>query len=376
MTQLRSVLAAVLALVAVAGSAVAEERRTPASEAAACFARGGELYAAGRYEEALAEFERANELAPHPANLFNMARCEENLGRSGAALETYRRALEGTESAAERADIERRIAAILERPVRIFVTSEPSGAEILVDANEAPEPGTTPLALELSPGPHRLILTAEGHEIAVERVVVEAGDNPPVEVALVPTPDRERPRWPPEAFVQSCRRVDLDGLHAHLALSFPIIVPVVHLDRDLQLSAGVGIRAHLTIGHWIVGTRLNLHPYARQRSADAEAQATRYGLVNPILEAGYAWGLEVAVLKVTFGISSLTDWSAQEREGEEGTTIVTDHALHGVGSIGLEVYALRWLSLGMDGTVGLGGGVGTPGLDFYITVAANLIFHL
>jgi len=66
-------------------------------------------------------------------------RCFENLGNFPRALTAYREALVGTTDPSERADIQRRIEAILRRPVRIFVTSDPPGATVLVDAREEPE---------------------------------------------------------------------------------------------------------------------------------------------------------------------------------------------------------------------------------------------
>ena len=59
------------------------------SDAADAFARGGVAFEAERYEEALSEFRRAYELAPHDAVRGSIGRCLERLGRFAEALVEY-----------------------------------------------------------------------------------------------------------------------------------------------------------------------------------------------------------------------------------------------------------------------------------------------
>jgi hypothetical protein len=369
-----SVALALTLLAVLPGTARAEESGE-AAEAAEHFRRAGELYGSGRYQEALAEFQRAHDLAPHASNLFNMARCHENLGEPAAALDRYREALGGTEGAEERADIERRIAAILERPVRVFVTSQPSGARVLVDARAEPEPGTTPMTLELVPRPHRL--TADGFAPTPHRVEVVPGEPEPVEVSLTPMSAEACPTCPPAAVVERCHRVDLSGLKAHLALSFPIGIPIVHQvdegEGEVQILAGVGVAAHLTHNQVIVGGRLDVHPYAKDFGAAGTDRA--YSLIFGVLEAGYVWALEVAVLRLTGGLAVLSDlWTEASADGG-GRDIHVNNALFGWGSAGLDVHALRWLSIGLDAGLGVGGAT-SGGFELFGVVSAVLAFHV
>jgi tetratricopeptide (TPR) repeat protein len=57
------------------------------------FAEGRRQFDAGAYEVALEHLQRAYALAPYPALLFNIARCFEELGRVGAAVDAYERYL-------------------------------------------------------------------------------------------------------------------------------------------------------------------------------------------------------------------------------------------------------------------------------------------
>jgi tetratricopeptide (TPR) repeat protein len=51
--------------------------------------RGAEAYAAGRYEEALVEFEAAHHVRPMPAFDYNIAKCLDRLNRRAEAVEAY-----------------------------------------------------------------------------------------------------------------------------------------------------------------------------------------------------------------------------------------------------------------------------------------------
>ncbi len=72
----------------------------------------------------------------------------------------------------------------------INVSSTPQGATVLVDGEPV---GVTPLSLEVSPGEHTVVVRSEGYADQERRVVVEAGDNEPIESTLDPTgPGRKR----------------------------------------------------------------------------------------------------------------------------------------------------------------------------------------
>src|SRR4051812_46145435 len=57
------------------------------------FKAGVALYKEAKYAEALAEFERAYEIAPHPLVLYNIAGCHRELSHYAEAVNYYRRFL-------------------------------------------------------------------------------------------------------------------------------------------------------------------------------------------------------------------------------------------------------------------------------------------
>ncbi len=128
------------------------------------FAWGADLYAKGRYAQALAEFEEVNRLAPHPAVFYNMAHCHEKLGQPGAALRSYRQYLRSEPGAADRDAVLEAIAALEQQLARggvqqLLVFSEPAGAEVRVDGALA---GKAPCNAELAPGIHEVSVEMEG----------------------------------------------------------------------------------------------------------------------------------------------------------------------------------------------------------------------
>src|SRR5690606_34023403 len=57
------------------------------------FKSGVALFKEAKFTEALAEFERAYEIAPHPTVLYNIAGCHRELSRYGEAVRFYKRFL-------------------------------------------------------------------------------------------------------------------------------------------------------------------------------------------------------------------------------------------------------------------------------------------
>jgi tetratricopeptide (TPR) repeat protein len=92
----RAVVLAVL-LCGAAAPARAEDEPSSASsldEAKAVFSRAEKAYGVGRFEEALADFERAYALLPLPGFLFNLGQCHRNLGNWEQAGRFYQEYLD------------------------------------------------------------------------------------------------------------------------------------------------------------------------------------------------------------------------------------------------------------------------------------------
>ncbi len=147
-------------------------------QAVAYHQRGIELYRAESYAEAIAQFLRAQELAPAPSNLLNISRCYERLGDTARAIEYLERYLEDPALEPERRerrlqDLER-LRGSVSQEGRVEIVTTPPGAQIFVDGRPQEAEVVTPATLRLSPGEHMIEVRLEGMEPVRREVEVEA----------------------------------------------------------------------------------------------------------------------------------------------------------------------------------------------------------
>lgn len=170
-------LARSLALVVVLTAASSAAAQTdPRAEASAHFERGTDLFNEGRYDAALAEFDRAYEIAPALPVLYNLGRVHAELGHPVEAARAYERYLsEGGDTlpAARRTEVEQALARQRDRIGHLRVEANVEGAIVSVDGNDV---ATTPLAepIEVGSGTHSIGVRAPGYE-RVTRDVSIAG---------------------------------------------------------------------------------------------------------------------------------------------------------------------------------------------------------
>jgi hypothetical protein len=137
------------------------------------FQSGQKLYKQARYAEAIAKFEEAYLVRPHPVIYFNIGKCQEQLGETAKALRAYRDYLRLAPDAKDKETVSDAIAN-LERRLRekgmqqLMVFADPPNARIAVDGKEL---GSSPASVELVAGNHTLTVTADGYE-KVERSFV------------------------------------------------------------------------------------------------------------------------------------------------------------------------------------------------------------
>jgi tetratricopeptide (TPR) repeat protein len=141
MRVLRSLVLVSLCALFLASEVSAQAALAPAAAAAddaarSLFEAGAIAYAEGRYDDALACFERAYDLAGHPELLYNIALAHDRLRHDAEALASFRAFLErAPEEAPHRAEVASRIA-VLERTI-----AQRQALERRVQA-EAPERAT------------------------------------------------------------------------------------------------------------------------------------------------------------------------------------------------------------------------------------------
>jgi hypothetical protein len=160
-------------------------------EADRYFKSGVALYKEAKYSEALAEFQRAYEIAPHPLVLYNIAGCHRELSQYAEAVKAYTQFLaegKGQVPAARLTAAQTELDGILARIARVSVTVTPDGATLLVDGS--PIGTLVEMPLILSPGEHLLVAQAPGFKDTERRVRVASGDELTVDLNLAALPPK------------------------------------------------------------------------------------------------------------------------------------------------------------------------------------------
>ena len=153
------------------------------------FQWGQRLYKQARYAEAIAKFEEAYAVRPHPVIYFNIGRCYEQLGETAKALRAYRDYLRLAPDAKDRetvadamVNLERRLR---EKGVQqLMVFADPPNARIEVDGKDL---GTSPASVELVAGNHTLAVRAEGHDTVERAFVMTTARATEMTIALRPS---------------------------------------------------------------------------------------------------------------------------------------------------------------------------------------------
>jgi tetratricopeptide (TPR) repeat protein len=177
------------------------------AEAKERFKKGAELYRAGKWREAIAEFEAAYRLKPAGAIHFNVAQCREKLSEWPGALRAYQDYLREVPDAKDRVAvrasierIERRLAAAGVQALLVY--SDPPGASVVLDGRPR---GRTPFHIVLPPGSYALALSLDGYEPVKQEVSLPAEASRAVDVVLRPA----APAPPPPAAAAAIPHVPL-----------------------------------------------------------------------------------------------------------------------------------------------------------------------
>jgi len=132
----------VVACFAWAGAAQAAPDESHLAEAKQHYAAASKFYDLAEYEGALREFKEAYRAVEDPAFLFNIAQCHRKLGHTQDAITFYKNYLRRAPHAANRAEVERRIAELERAPAG---PPPPGNTTAAADAQVAP------LVLDLPP---------------------------------------------------------------------------------------------------------------------------------------------------------------------------------------------------------------------------------
>jgi len=132
----------------------------PASPAEQAFARGREALTVGNYAAACSAFEESQKLDPQPTTQFNIALCDEQLGKLASALAIYQDLVEHDDAPLRRAKSADMLGQLSVRVARleITVTDPRPGIEITVNGVRAVDWKNLPIDL----GKSRVVASAPG----------------------------------------------------------------------------------------------------------------------------------------------------------------------------------------------------------------------
>lgn len=181
-----------LAVIVVIGL-VARIASADGSEADTAFKKGRELLKDGKYAEACEQFERSQQLDPALGTLFNIAQCDEHIGKLASAIAAYREVV-SRDTKAERRAAANDLAQKLEPRVPKLVVKVPPtarNAAVLVDGKHAFQANTP---IEVDNGSHTVEVRADGMKaFTTSATIADEGKTVTVTATLVPGTDPTPP---------------------------------------------------------------------------------------------------------------------------------------------------------------------------------------
>jgi hypothetical protein len=181
----------------VAGRSVQAQDADRAAQARQHYQAGVSLFEAGNKEQALVEFELANEFVPKKENLFMIAQCQYHLGLLKQARANYQEFLLQP-SSDELANIARlRIEAINRRPGVLVINTVPDQVQVRVEGQGQVFSGDAPNEFRVPRGRYR-VTVAKPNFVGQDRdVAIDVAETKPLFFKLDPIPARLEIRTAP-----------------------------------------------------------------------------------------------------------------------------------------------------------------------------------
>lgn len=174
----------------VAPAALSTARAQSADEtkvrAKALFEQGVADYDAGRYEQALASFQEAYRIRPHPLVNVNIANCYDKLGKALQAVFHFQRFLESDAgSPAQREEVSKALERLKQQVGKVMLRITPDGALAIIDQGEQRR---SPIleAIQLEAGKHDLEVKLAGYRTVERPLIVKGGTTLELSIALEP----------------------------------------------------------------------------------------------------------------------------------------------------------------------------------------------
>lgn len=148
------------------------------------FQAGVAAYEAQRYGDALAHFQEAYRIKPHPLVRVNMANCYERLGKPLLAIFHFESFLKESEpNATQRGEVTEALRLLRAKISELTLRVTPDGATVTIDNGEQRRsPISEPIQLEA--GMHVVEVSLSGYQSQKRDLVLEGGQQTSVEITL------------------------------------------------------------------------------------------------------------------------------------------------------------------------------------------------
>lgn len=157
------------------GPGVGQAQNKNAKAAKKLLSQGNKLFAAGDYPEAFKAFEKGYTLRPSPVFLRSMAYCQLKMYQHGEArklMKKYQKKYPRAKDKGKMAEIVSGLEVVIQ--TKITITTQPSGADVYIDAEAAGKVGKTRYSGTIHPGKHTLILKKPGYYTTVREFTINA----------------------------------------------------------------------------------------------------------------------------------------------------------------------------------------------------------
>ena len=149
---------------------------------------GVDLFEAGNKEQALVEFQLANEIAPKRENVFMIAQCEYHLGQLVNARGHYQAFL-AEQATGELADLARlRIEAINHRPGVFAINTVPDAVDVRIEGEGKVITGQAPNEFRVPRGSYRVTVSRPNFASETRELSIEVAETKPLFFKLEPIP--------------------------------------------------------------------------------------------------------------------------------------------------------------------------------------------
>ena len=185
---MRAFLVSLVLLLMLPGPSPRAEESSALERAHKHYESGVSLFEAGNKEQALVEFQLANELAPKKENVFMIAQCEYHLGQLVSARVSYEAYL-AEQKQGELADLARlRLEAINRRPGVFAINTVPDNVEVRIEGDGATVVGQAPNEFRVPRGHYHITVSKENFSSEMRELSIDVAETKPLFFKLEPIP--------------------------------------------------------------------------------------------------------------------------------------------------------------------------------------------